>query len=114
MLDCLFCKIVRGEIPAQIVYQDDLVLAFRDINPQAPAHLLIIPKQHVASAAELGPDSGPLLVALVMAANRLAAQEGVAESGYRLVANVGADAGLSVAHLHLHLLGGRRLAWPPG
>ena len=114
MADCLFCKIVRREIPAQIVHQDDLVTAFRDINPQAPAHLLIVPNQHVGSAAEIGPGNGGLLAAMVVAANRLAAQEGVADSGYRLVFNVGADAGMSVPHLHLHLLGGRPLAWPPG
>jgi histidine triad (HIT) family protein len=112
--DCLFCKIARREIPAQIVHQDEHITVFRDINPQAPVHVLVIPNQHIGSAAELGPGNGPLLAALVMAANRVAEAEGVAQSGYRLVANTGADAGQSVPHLHLHVLGGRKLAWPPG
>jgi histidine triad (HIT) family protein len=114
MSDCVFCKIVRREIPAQIVYQDDQVTAFRDLNPQAPVHVLVVPNQHVGSVAEIGPGNGPLLAALVTAANRVAEEAGVAGSGYRLVFNVGEDAGLSVPHLHLHVLGGRRLAWPPG
>ncbi|MGH2355077.1 MAG: histidine triad nucleotide-binding protein [Chloroflexota bacterium] len=114
MSDCLFCKIARGEIPAQIVHQDEQITAFRDINPQAPVHLLIIPTQHVGSVAELGPGNGALLAGMVTTANRLAEQEGIGETGYRLVFNMGADAGMSVSHLHLHLLGGRRLAWPPG
>ena len=114
MSDCVFCKIARREIPAQIVYQDDQVTAFRDLNPQAPVHVLVVPNQHVGSVAEIGPGNGPLLAALVTAANRVAEEAGVAGSGYRLVFNVGEDAGLSVPHLHLHVLGGRRLAWPPG
>jgi histidine triad (HIT) family protein len=111
---CLFCKIARGEIPAQIVHQTETVTAFRDINPQAPVHVLVIPNQHVGSAAEIGPGNGALLAALVVAANEVAAKEGVAESGYRLVINVGEDGGMTVPHLHLHLLGGRRMTWPPG
>jgi histidine triad (HIT) family protein len=111
---CLFCRIARREIPAAIVHQDDQVTAFRDVNPQAPVHILVIPNAHVGSAAEVGPEHGPLLVALLAVAQRAAAQEGVAATGYRLVFNVGADAGMSVPHLHLHVLGGRRLAWPPG
>jgi histidine triad (HIT) family protein len=114
MSDCIFCKIARREIPAQIVYQDDQVTAFRDLNPQAPVHVLVVPNQHLGSVAEIGPGNGPLLAALVTAANRVAEEAGVAASGYRLVFNVGEDAGLSVPHLHLHVLGGRRLAWPPG
>ena len=114
MPDCLFCKIARKEISAQIVHQDDLVTAFRDINPRAPVHVLVIPNQHVGSAAEIGPGNGALLAALVTTANRVAAKEGVGDSGYRLVFNVGADAGMSVPHLHLHVLGGRQMAWPPG
>jgi histidine triad (HIT) family protein len=114
MSDCVFCKIARREIPAQIVYQDDQVTAFRDLNPQAPVHVLVVPNQHVGSVAEIGPGNGPLLAALVTAATRVAEEAGVAGSGYRLVFNVGEDAGLSVPHLHLHVLGGRRLAWPPG
>ena len=111
---CLFCRIARGEIPAQIVHQDDLVTAFRDREPQAPVHVLVIPNRHVGSAAEIGPGNGVLMASLLVAANRVAEQEGVAQSGYRLVFNVGADAGMSVPHLHLHLLGGRELSWPPG
>lgn len=111
---CLFCKIARGEIPAQVVHKDDTVTAFRDINPEAPVHVLVIPNQHVGSAAEIGPGNGALMAAMLVAANRVAESEGIAESGYRLVMNVGADAGMSVPHLHLHVLGGRKLAWPPG
>ncbi|HEU5317984.1 MAG TPA: histidine triad nucleotide-binding protein [Chloroflexota bacterium] len=114
MADCLFCKIARGEIPAQIVLKTDTVTAFRDIDPKAPMHVLVIPNQHVGSAAEIGPGNGALLAAMVVAANQAAAKEGAAESGYRLVMNVGEDAGISVPHLHLHVLGGRKLAWPPG
>ena len=114
MADCLFCKIARGEIPAQIVHQDETVTAFRDINPQAPVHVLVIPNQHVGSAAEVGPGNGALVAALLVAANRIAEKEGVSESGYRLVMNVGENAGMTVPHLHLHVLGGRRLSWPPG
>jgi histidine triad (HIT) family protein len=114
MADCLFCKIARGEIPAQVVHKDNLVTVFRDINPQAPVHLLVIPNQHVGSAAEIGPGNGALLAAMITAANRVAAAEGVAESGYRMVFNVGPDAGMTVPHLHLHVLGGRSLSWPPG
>ncbi len=111
---CLFCKIARGEIPAQIVLKTETVTAFRDINPQAPVHVLVIPNQHVGSAAEMGPGNGALLAALIVAANQVAAQEGVADSGYRLVFNVGEDGGMTVSHLHLHVLGGRRMTWPPG
>jgi histidine triad (HIT) family protein len=112
--DCIFCKIARKEIPAQIVYQDEMVTAFRDLNPQAPLHVLLIPNQHVGSAAEIGPGNGALLAALVTTANRVAEQEGVAERGYRLVINVGAEGGMTVPHLHVHLLGGRQMHWPPG
>ena len=110
--DCLFCRIVRGEVPAEVVREDDAVLVFRDINPQAPIHLLAIPRRHVTSARELTLADGDLLAALFDALRAAAADEG-AES-YRLVTNVGPDAGQSVAHLHVHLLAGRRLAWPPG
>lgn len=112
--DCLFCKIVRGEVAAQIVWKDEHMTVFRDIHPQAPVHVLIIPNQHIGSVAEVGPESGPLLADMVSAAQRVAEQEGIASTGYRLVFNAGADAGMSVPHLHLHLLGGRRLNWPPG
>jgi histidine triad (HIT) family protein len=114
MADCIFCKIVRGEVSADVVYKNDLVTAFRDMGPQAPVHVLVVPNQHVGSVAEIGPGNGALMAALVVAANAVAAQEGIAEGGYRLVFNVGEDAGMSVVHLHLHVLGGRKLAWPPG
>jgi histidine triad (HIT) family protein len=112
--DCLFCRIVAGQIPADVVARDDLTLALRDINPQAPTHVLVIPREHVASAADLAEHHADLLAAMFATANRVAAADGRGESGYRLVFNVGPDAGQSVDHLHLHVLGGRHLAWPPG
>jgi len=112
--DCLFCRIVAGEIPADIVHRDDQVVAFRDIAPKAPTHVLVIPVEHVASAADLGAGHGPLLERMFAVAVERARADGVAETGYRLVTNVGDDAGQSVHHLHLHLLGGRKLDWPPG
>ncbi|CAA9273618.1 MAG: Bis(5'-nucleosyl)-tetraphosphatase (asymmetrical) [uncultured Chloroflexi bacterium] len=114
MADCLFCKIARGEIPADVVHKDATVTVFRDITPHAPVHLLVIPNQHVGSAGEIGPGNGALMAAMITAANAAADAEGVSESGYRLVFNVGRDAGMTVPHLHLHVLGGRHLAWPPG
>ncbi|HET7027217.1 MAG TPA: histidine triad nucleotide-binding protein [Candidatus Limnocylindrales bacterium] len=111
---CLFCQIARGEIPATIVHEDDHVLAFRDVNPQAPTHVLVIPREHLSSAADLASEHAELLAAMFDVANGVAVADGVAETGYRLVVNVGRDAGQSVDHLHLHVLGGRRLAWPPG
>ncbi|MDQ2689693.1 MAG: histidine triad nucleotide-binding protein [Chloroflexota bacterium] len=110
--DCLFCKIVAGEIPAEIIHRDDRVVAFRDINPQAPTHVLAIPTRHVASAAELSADDGDLLSDLFGALRSVAADQGL--SGYRIVTNIGAEAGQSVFHLHFHLLGGRSMGWPPG
>ena len=112
--DCLFCAIADGDIPADIVHNDELVVAFRDINPKAPTHILLISREHVASAADLTEDHAPLLARLFVVAGTLARSEGIAESGYRLVTNVGGDAGQSVHHLHLHLLGGRSMSWPPG
>lgn len=111
---CIFCEIARGAIPAQIVYSSPEVTAFRDINPQAPTHILVIPNQHVESIADLGASDADVLVRLVEVTNELAHQEGIAESGYRVVTNHGANAGQTVPHLHLHLLGGRPMAWPPG
>ncbi len=109
-MDCIFCKIVAGEIPADILYQDEAVIAFRDINPQAPTHVLIIPRQHIPSLAHLSGNESLLLGNMVRIANQLAEREGVAESGYRLVINCGKQGGQLVPHLHLHLLGGRQLA----
>jgi histidine triad (HIT) family protein len=108
-MDCIFCRIISGEIQSDILYQDEEVIAIRDINPQAPTHLLVLPKSHIASLAQLGADQKPLLGHLVHVANELAKKEGVSDKGYRLVINSGAEAGQEVPHLHLHLLGGRPL-----
>lgn len=114
MSDCLFCRIVAGELPAHEVASTDTTYAFRDINPEAPTHVLVIPREHIANAHELRPEHAGVLTDMVITAQQVADTEGVAESGYRLVFNVGADARNSVAHLHLHVLGGRPLGWPPG
>ncbi len=112
--NCLFCKIVAGDIPSDTVYDDELVTAFDDINPAAPVHQLIVPKRHVRSAAELTDDDGDLLGRIFAVAARLAGAAGIAGQGYRVVTNVGVDGGQSVDHLHYHLLGGRPMTWPPG
>ena len=114
MSDCLFCKIVAGDIPATKVHETDGSLAFRDLNPQASTHVLVIPKTHVTHAGELTQAHGDLLAEMLTTAQGVARDEGVDERGYRLVLNVGGEAGNIVNHLHLHLLGGRRMAWPPG
>ncbi len=111
--DCLFCRIVAGEIPATRLHEDDVVIAIRDVNPQAPVHVLLLPKAHVASAADLGDADTPLVGRLFSVAAGLARSEGL-DGGWRLVTNVGPDGGQSVAHLHVHLLGGRAMGWPPG
>ena len=114
MADCLFCKIVAKQIPAKIAFEDDAVLAFHDIQPKAPVHVQIIPKQHIARVSELKPENAGVMARMVETANRLAAETGVSEPGYRLVINCNPAAGQSVYHLHLHLLGGRSFSWPPG
>ena len=114
MADCLFCKIVAGQIPATIVFQDDHVVAFRDITPRAPTHVLIVPRRHIASLNDLGADDDALVGEMVRAAATIASKEGLADRGYRTVFNCNADAGQTVFHIHLHLLGGRTMAWPPG
>lgn len=114
MSDCLFCGVVNGEIDANIVADGDHWLAFRDINPQAPTHILVIPKKHVATVNDLKAEDEALVGKLVRAAGQIASDEGIAEEGYRLVLNTNAGAGQSVFHIHLHLLGGRPLSWPPG
>jgi len=113
MTDCLFCKMVAGEITPDTVYEDDNVLAFRDISPQAPFHVLVIPKRHISTLNDLGDDA---LIAgqLTLVAAKVAEQEGVAQSGYRTVMNCNADGGQTVYHIHMHVLAGRSLAWPPG
>ena len=114
MTDCLFCKMASGEIKPDIVFEDDDVLAFRDINPQAPTHVLIIPKKHIASINDIQFEDEALVGKLYKAAKTIAKQEGFSEKGYRVVMNCGEDAGQTVFHIHLHLLGGRQLTWPPG
>jgi histidine triad (HIT) family protein len=111
--DCLFCRIVAGEIPSDSVLEDDDVIAFRDIAPRAPTHVLVVPRRHIPDIHALGPTDGPLLSALFAAVRRIADDAGL-ERGYRVVTNVGAESGQSVFHLHLHLLGGRPMSWPPG
>ena len=111
--ECLFCRIVAGEIPSDRVHEDEEVIAFRDINPQAPTHLLVIPRRHIADADALSEGDGPILARLFEVASRLADEAGLA-NGYRIVTNVGTDAGQTVFHLHFHLLGGRPMGWPPG
>jgi len=114
MSDTLFGKIIRREIPADIVFEDEHVLAFRDINPQAPVHVLFIPKQPIATLNDLAPEQTDLAGRLILAAAAYAKREGFAEAGYRCVFNCNGDGGQSVYHIHLHLLAGRQLAWPPG
>jgi histidine triad (HIT) family protein len=112
MADCLFCKIVAGDIKPDVVFEDDHVLAFRDISPQAPVHILIIPKRHIATLNDL--DDDRLAGQLLLAAVKIAEQEGLAEDGYRTVFNCNRYGGQAVYHLHLHLMGGRQMSWPPG
>ena len=112
--NCLFCEIVAGTIPAERLYEDELVLAIRDINPQAPVHLLLMPKRHLASVLDLAEAEGPLIRQMIRVTAQLAQREGVAERGFRLLTNVGRDGGQAIPHLHFHLLGGRPMGWPPG
>ena len=114
MSECLFCQIVEGAIPADVIAQSERALAFYDVAPQAPVHVLVIPKEHITSADEVESDHGGVVDDLIMLAQKVMEDEGVRQQGYRLVMNVGPDAQMSVPHLHLHVLGGRRLGWPPG
>lgn len=114
MSECVFCRIVAGDVPSAGVVSTENVYAFEDAQPQAPLHVLVVPRAHIADAGEIGSCHGPLLAEMVVAAQAVADARGVATSGYRLVMNIGADAGNSVAHLHMHLLGGRPMSWPPG
>ncbi len=114
MADCLFCKIARKEIPAKIAYEDRQVIAFEDVNPQAPSHTLIIPKAHFATMNDVGAEQEGLLGHMMLVATRVAKDKGLDEKGYRLVANCLESAGQSVFHIHLHVLGGRNFSWPPG
>lgn len=114
MEDCLFCKIVAREVKADVIREGERVVAFRDVRPRAPTHVLIIPKAHVKDVSQVGEVHGPMLAEALAVAGEIAAADGIAESGYRVVANVGPNAGQSVFHLHFHLLGGRPMGWPPG
>ncbi|WP_018953834.1 histidine triad nucleotide-binding protein [Thioalkalivibrio sulfidiphilus] len=114
MTTCIFCKIANGDIPAEIVYQDDQVLAFRDLNPQAPLHVLVIPRKHIATINDLTPEDEALVGRMYLAARQVAEEAGLATRGYRTVMNCNSEAGQSVYHLHLHVLGGRSMQWPPG
>ena len=113
-MDCLFCKIIHGEIPSTKVYEDEKVSAFLDIEPQAPTHIILVPKEHIASANELTGPNAAVVGHIFAVAARLAKEQGFAENGYRIVNNCGEDGGQTVGHLHFHLLAGRNLGWPPG
>lgn len=113
-MDCLFCKIIARQIPADIVYENEKVLAFNDISPQAPVHILVVPKKHIDRVSNLKEPDKNIVSELIFTAKKLAEEKGITESGYRLVLNNNKDAGQAVFHIHLHLLGGRKLGWPPG
>lgn len=114
MEDCIFCKIVKGEIPSEKVYEDDLVLAFNDLTPQAPIHTLIIPKEHIASANDVDDKNSKLIGHIIAIASKIAKEQGFDKDGYRIVNNCGRDGGQTVNHIHFHVLAGRGLQWPPG
>jgi histidine triad (HIT) family protein len=113
-MNCLFCKIINKEIPAKILYENDTVLAFEDVNPQAPVHILVIPKKHIATTLDVTEEDNALIGELLQVANSLAREKGVADRGFRTVMNCNSDAGQTVFHIHLHLLAGRPMNWPPG
>ena len=113
-MTCIFCKIASGEIPSHLVYEDKDMVAFNDINPKAPIHVLIIPKRHIEKVSDLGPEDASLVGRLIVVAKQIAQEKGISEKGFRLVFNCGPDAGQEVNHIHLHLLGGRAMNWPPG
>jgi len=112
--DCIFCRIVSGEIPSEKVYEDDLVTAFKDINPAAPVHVLVVPRRHIPSLAHVEESDAGLLGRLLVTFSKIAVSQGLDRRGYRLVVNTGDDGGQTVGHIHFHLLGGRRMTWPPG
>ena len=114
MEDCIFCKIINKEIPASIVFEDEKIFAFNDINPQAPIHILLIPREHFASLNDIPEEKKNILSHLLLKARQIAQEKGIAEKGYRIVLNTARDSGQEVFHIHLHLLGGRRMQWPPG
>lgn len=114
MEDCIFCKIINGDIPSNKIYEDDKVYAFNDINPEAPVHFLVIPKEHIESANALNENNANIVAHIFKVINKLVIEQGIAEKGYRIVNNCGEDGGQTVKHLHFHVLGGRNLQWPPG
>jgi histidine triad (HIT) family protein len=114
MEDCIFCKIINKEIPASIVFEDEMMISFNDINPQAPTHILLIPREHFASLNDIPEEKKNILSHLLLRARQIAEEKGIAEKGYRIVLNTERDSGQEVFHIHLHLLGGRRMHWPPG
>ncbi len=113
-MSCLFCKIIEKEIPSKIVYEDESVVAFEDVNPQAPLHVLVIPRKHISTSLDIGNDDNELIGDMFQAANKIARDNGVADRGFRLVMNCNREAGQTVFHIHLHLLAGRAMHWPPG
>lgn len=114
MDNCLFCKIIKGEIPCSKVYEDDKVLAFKDISPEAPVHILVIPKEHIKSANEINEKNSQVVAHIFTVINKIAEEQGIKENGYRIVNNCGEHGGQTVEHIHFHVLGGRNLTWPPG
>lgn len=114
MEDCVFCQIAKGELPADVVYEDDISVAFKDINPQAPVHVLVIPKKHIRSMLDVTKEDVALIGNLFRIANKIAEEKDISNSGFRLVINTGSQSGQSVWHIHIHLLGGRKMTWPPG
>lgn len=114
MSDCIFCKIARGEVPSDIIYEDDKIIAFNDLNPQAPIHFLVIPKEHISSMNEIDENNVSIISHIFLVINKIAKEKGIDEKGYRIVNNCGEFGGQTVEHLHFHILGGRKMLWPPG
>lgn len=113
-MDCLFCKIAHGQIPAKLIHEDETVVAFADINPQAPVHLLVVPKQHITTINDLNQSNQDVISHMILTATQLAKSQNLSEKGYRLVLNCNSEGGQAVYHIHCHLLGGRQMSWPPG
>lgn len=114
MSDCIFCKIAKGEVPSDIIYEDDKIIAFNDLNPQAPVHFLVIPKEHISSMNEIDENNVSIISHISLVINKIAKEKGIDEKGYRIVNNCGEFGGQTVEHLHFHILGGRKMLWPPG
>lgn len=114
MSNCIFCKIVNKEIPSDIIYEDDKIMAFKDVNPQSPAHVLVIPKEHIESSNDIDNENSQLIGHIFVTISKLAKELGISQDGYRIVNNCGEDGGQTVSHIHFHILGGRKFSWPPG